>query len=53
MLDQSPSPGTGQQVSERGEAGAGIDLDCSQAVSILLYGIPMRKARRYCPGEML
>lgn len=34
---------TRQQVSERGEAGAGIDLDCSWAVSTLLYGIPTRK----------
>lgn len=39
MSSQSHFPATGQQISERGEAGDVMHLDCSKAFGTVLRGI--------------
>ncbi|XP_009635140.2 mediator of RNA polymerase II transcription subunit 27, partial [Egretta garzetta] len=53
MSRQSNFPVTGQQVSERGEAGDVIHLDCSEAFDAVSYGIPRSKVGEYGRGDML
>lgn len=41
------------RVSERGEAGDVIHLDCSKAFDTVSYGVPTSKVGEYGRGEML